>query len=323
MRTIASASQNGTLVYAQGKDIRRLTWYDLHGNVMGTGDTASLKNPALSRDRPLLAIEWYGDWRTDPDANPPVSRGRELRVLSLADDRTIGKIGGAGATCPVWGPNGQIAFVDVQAGQHLDVFVADVTANTAPRLLVTSDADKETTDWSRDGRLIAYHELRQSASGKVYRALMIKPLDGAPYAAVTLPDGISAHSGTFSPDGRLIAYMSDQSGGVDWEIYIRDLKTGAVRQVSRHGGYNPIWRSSAALLYLDPQGRLFEAAVPGAPVEPLREPRFLFATQVSTPRTSLRYFDFSPESQQIAVASPLPSAFSVVVNWPAQLRQDK
>jgi Tol biopolymer transport system component len=321
MRTIVSTSDNGTLVYAQGKDVRRLTWYDLRGNVTATGDTASLKNPALSRDRALLAIEWYGDWRTDPDSNPFVSRGRELRVLSLPEYRSVTKIGGAGATCPVWGPNGQLAFVDVQSGQHLDVYVADIAANTLPRLLVTSDADKETTDWSRDGRLIAYHELRQSNSGKVYRALLIKPLDGPPYPAVTLPDGVSAHTGTFSPDGRFIAYMSDVSGGVDWEIYIRDLKSGAVRQVSRHGGYSPIWRSADALLFLDPQGRMFEGSVPAGTAAPLAEPRFLFATQVSTPRTSLRYFDFAPDSQQIVVASPLSSVFSVIVNWPAQLRQ--
>jgi serine/threonine protein kinase len=319
-RTILSASSTGTLVYAVGKDVRRLTWYDLRGNITSTGETATLKNPSLSRDRPLLSLEWYGDWRTDDGAPPPISRGRELRVLSLPDFTEVARVGGPGAIDPVWGPHGQLAFVDVQSGQHLDVFIADVAANTPPRLVVRSDADKETTDWSRDGRFIAYHELRQSASGKVYRELLIKPLDGRdPYPAVTLPDGVSAHSGTFSPNVRYIAYMSDQAGGVDWEIYVRDLMTGVIRQVSRHGGYNPVWRSDTSLLFLDPVGRLHEATIPPSPSAPMPEPKLLFATQVSTPRTSLRYFDVSADGQQVVVASPLPSAFSVVVNWPARV----
>jgi serine/threonine protein kinase len=323
MRTIVSASANGTLVFAQGKDARRLTWYDFNGNVKSTGDTASYRNPALSPDRPLLAIEWYGDWHRSAgvDAGPPISRGRELRVLRLPDYASVARIGGAGASDPVWGPNGQIAFVDVQAGRHLDVYVANVPANTEPRLLVSSDADKETTDWSRDGRRIAYHELHQAPSGKVYRELFIKPLDGAPYRAVAPPEGVSAHSGRFSPDSRWIAYLSDESGGVDPEIYARNLASGVIRQVSRHGGYNPAWRSNDTLVYLDPGGRLYEARLPASAAEAMPEPTLLFTTDVSTPRTSLRYFDLSSDGRQIVVASPLPSAFSVVVNWPAELSQ--
>jgi serine/threonine protein kinase len=324
LRTIISASQNGTLVYAQGKDLRRLTWYDFNGNVKSTGDTASFKNPSVSPDHPLLAVEWYGDWPTDGDPNASASRGRELRILRLPDYSSVARVGGAGAGDPVWGPNGQLAFVDVKQDRHLDVFVTDVLAHTTPRLLVDSDADKETTDWSRDGRLIAYHELKQSPSGRVYRELLIAPIDGGhSYRAVTTPDGTSAHSGRFSPDSKSIAYLSDESGGVDPEIYIRDLQSATIRQVSRHGGYNPVWRGSNALLFLDPAGRLFEAAIPSSPSQPIPEALFLFTTQVSTPRTSLRYFDISSDAQQIIVVSPLPSAFSVVVNWPAEISQHR
>jgi Tol biopolymer transport system component len=315
-RTIASVSDNGRLVYAIDKDVRQLRWYDPSGKTGADVATGKFRNPALSPHDPgVLAVEWNGDPPASVEASPAAGRN-ELRLFSLPQAR-VSPLRFVDAICPVWGPDGQLVFAKAQSGTRLDLMVVRPAAGSTPSLLVRSDENKEATDWSRDGRTVVYQEL----DGHGRRRLWFKPTSGGPATLAFDQSGsFSWMNGRLSPDGRWLAYSSTESvRRDDPDIFIRELSTGTTIQISEEGGYNPIWRDAATLLYMDPLGWIHEAVALRSRKSPV--PRALFATDVITPRTSLRYFDISADGR-VLVARPLPSTISVMINWTSRLTQD-
>jgi serine/threonine protein kinase len=315
-RTIASASDNGRLIYAIDKDVRHLRWYDMTGEAIGDIATGKFRNPALAPDDPgLLAVEWNGDPPGVSDS-PPTAARNELRLFSLPSTSPLPERF-PGAICPIWGHNGQVVFARPQWGGNLDLFVARTGGGSASSLVVASADNKEATDWSRDGRTIVYEEL--GGDGK--RKLWFQPAAGGPpRLAFDQSAGFSWMNGRLSPDGRWLAYSSTESQRTDDpDIFVRDLTTGARVQISEDGGYNPIWRNASTVMYMDPLGRIFEAVV-GESSRP--QSRRLFDTEVITPRTALRHFDLSADGR-VLVAQPVPSSLSVMINWTSKLAEDR
>ena len=313
-RTIVSVSENGRLVYAVDKDLRQLRWYDLAGRTSQDVAVGKFRNPALSpHDPSLLAVEWTGDPPSGGDVQPQPAR-HELRIFQLPGPR-LSPVRLIGGTCPVWGPDGQLAFAEVQPGRRLDLFVVRAEAGPTRRLLTRTSENKETTDWSRDGRTIVYQELDANGRRKLW---FQSASGGAPTLAFEQQGEFSWMNGRLSPNGRWLAYSSTESlRRDDPDVFIRELSTGTTVQVSESGGYNPVWRSDQSLLYLDPLGWLREAAVPDG-TRKAASSRPLFATEVITPRTSLRHFDLSADGR-VLIARPLPSTISVIINWTSRL----
>ena len=163
-----------------------------------------------------------------------------------------------------------------------------------------SQQDKFATDWSTDGRFILYY----SNDPQTDRDLWVLPMSGATEGRsqqendgdrkpwVFLKTRFNESWGQFSPDGRWVAYMSNESGRM--EIYVRPFAapeaSGAAAnpaaaqwQVSTAGGIHPRWRSDGKeLYYIGPDGRMMGAPItatattlePGAPVA-------LFPTRIS------------------------------------------
>jgi eukaryotic-like serine/threonine-protein kinase len=306
----ASASVNGVVVYgAGGSEDIQLTWVDRNGKVLGpAGDPGRYPSVplALSPDATRVAIT-RGDptvanlWLLD------LSRGSSSRLTfgSYVDQ------------FPVWSPDGrQIAFASTRGGMY--VKAADGTGEE--QLLARAGRP---FDWSRDQRYLLYGTLEP----KTKSDLWVLPL--ARGAAGPVPFLVTESNETFgalSPDGRWIAYASDESGRD--EIYVRPFNpsipgiapvTGKW-MISREGGTRPRWRRDGKEIYfLAPDGKVMASGVTVDPVFRPGVPR----TMVSD-AANLRLFDAAPDGSKFLLGSVVAQAtqsLTVVMNSTAMLRK--
>src|SRR5260370_41832611 len=135
------------------------------------------------------------------------------------------------------------------------------------------------TDWSRDGRFLLFQE-----SGLKTRSdLWFLHMDGDPKPTPYLHSEFNEHSGQFSPDGRFVAYVSDQSGS--YEVYVSSFPDPhAVRlPISHGGGYQPRWRRDGKeLLYFSEDGKLMSVDVTLTPAFSAGVPKILFRPPISS-----------------------------------------
>ena len=116
-------------------------------------------------------------------------------------------------------------------------------------------------DWSRDGRYILYEE-GGDATGSDLWVLPMTGSTGGPRKPVPfLQTAFNEMLGQFSPDGRWVAYISDESGRN--EVYVRSFPAGSGKfQISNNGGTQPRWRDDGKeIYYLAPDGKLMAATV--------------------------------------------------------------
>ena len=306
---LLSASET-TLVYTTGKYRRsRLTWFSRTGRELGTvGDPDVYYGPAISADGTMLAVEKRDAERGASDLwTVDLLRGAFSRLTSAPGFEN-------GAT---WSPDGQRIVFSSDQGSSTRLLVKNASGTGAEDVLV--DRRSFPIHWSHDGRYLAY----VVDGGATRRDVWIYDFERrttAPFLASAFSEGAAR----FSPDGKWIAYTSDESR--DAQVYVRSFPDGAARiQISSSGGTQPEWRRDGGeLFYLAPDSTLM--AVPmqatGAGLRPgVAQP--LFRTTAETARTIRNNYAASPDGQRFLVMVPLvnPDASPLVgvLNWPAAL----
>jgi serine/threonine protein kinase/Tol biopolymer transport system component len=272
-----SVSDAGPIAYRSSSSGRRqLLWFDRSGKALdnlGAPD-ANLSGPRLSPDGRRVAV-----WRVAQD-NHDIWLLDGPRLSRFTFDPGFDR-------WPVWSPDGGNIVFDSDRKGVFNLYIKPSNNAANEQLLLESAYSKFASDWSRDGRFILYHSFGPQTS----RDIWVLPLGGDRKPFVFLKTSFSEAYGTFSPDGRWVAYLSDQSGRN--EVYVRPFaKTaadpstggaGAEWQVSTSGGAYPRWRSDGKeLYYIAPDGKLMAAPItingetlePGAPV-PLFQTRIL------------------------------------------------
>jgi len=159
---------------------------------------------------------------------------------------------------PVWSPDGRrIAFASNRKGNY-DLFLKPSSGTGAEEELVLASAfTKLPIDWSLDGRFLLY-VYGDPKNGWDLAALPITG-DRKPIVVVSTP--FEERGGQFSPDGRWVAYQSNESGR--FEIYVQPFPApGDKWQVSIAGGTDPRWRPDGKeLFFLAPDAKLMAAPV--------------------------------------------------------------
>ena len=231
--TNLSASTTGLLSYGGGVPRVRLVWYDETGTrLSGVDGPVELHNPVITLDNALVLASQVssarrGVWAID-------TRGGGSRVVT-------------DGTRAFPSPDGrQVAYSTDVAGV-LDLHVRDI-GGTSDSTLVESPHPKSISHWTVDGRYIIF----VSSHPTTMEDLWLLPLFGDRTPAPLLATQSNELQGEVSPDGRWIAYTSDESG--TWEVYVQRFPSGGFkRAISLHGGFEPHWQRSGPgnrLLYI-------------------------------------------------------------------------
>ncbi|MDX2149177.1 MAG: protein kinase [Bryobacteraceae bacterium] len=292
-----SVAPSGILAFRPGgQPTSRLVWFDRNGGPpQPAGDEAVHVAVRLAPDgvravtataESLTGISdlWLHDLPSAAAARVTFDAGRDFS--------------------PVWSPAGdQIAFASTRNGPS-NLYVRAAAGSSASRRLTDSPHPQRPTDWARDGRLI--YEETNPTSG---RDLWIVPADASAKPVAVSTSGANEVHARFSPDGRWIAFASDESGR--YEIYIRDFPfTGAQWQVSSAGGSHPVWRGDGQeLFFLSSTGDLHAAPLTPLPGGGLRpgKPARLFTLATGAQAWADHRYDVSRDGRRILVLADTPN----------------
>ena len=186
-------------------------------------------------------------------------------------------------------------------------------------MLWKSDYHKLPTDWSRDGRFIIYHQTDPKTKWDVW--VLPAPGSGEAKPQPVVQTEANENAGTLSPDGRWLAYASDESGR--YEVYVQSFPGGGgKRQVSTGGGNNPRWRRDGReLFYYAGDGKLMVAPAPRGESFETGAAVSLFEFRAATLQNYFAPFAVTDDGQRFlinAVVETEPnSPLTVVVNWAA------
>jgi len=309
-----SVGSDGTLVYLDpGNPQRQLVWRDRRGEKISTagGPWPDVQMPALSRDGSRLAAVVVLNGYYDVCVLD-VARGVTTRLTSdsLAEN------------LPLWGPrDGQVAFTSLLSGTF-DVVAKASDGSGEPRGMAAGKEWDVSEDWSADGRFLVFRRLRHDGTGDLWY-LRLQPDAGSEEVPFLVSPDSDQVGAKLSPDGRLIAYASNQSGR--YEVYVREFPAGGGPwQVSARGGTQPRWRRDGKEIYFVEGDTLVAAAVETAPrfAAARREP--LFQCQGCLEGHSHQY-DVSADGRRFVVTESVGDtrkpAIRVVQNWFAEFRQ--
>jgi hypothetical protein len=302
---------------ATATNISQLTWVNRQGETIGkVGEPRGLssvpRSLALSPDglRALMvssptagqADVWLADL------------GRDTSTRFTFEDRNELE--------PIWSPDGRrVAYRSVQARSLL---IKEATGSNASIPVITSLEDVSASDWSPDGRWL----LAVKPGVQLQPDLWILPVDGDKNLIRLTETPFVEPVARFSPDGRWVAYQSNESGRP--EIYVRPFQlSGAGKPglgppwlVSTDGGQAPRWRRDGReIFYRNPTGAMMAADVSiKADALTTARPRQLF----SLPPGVINW-DASPDGQRFLLAVPVLPAMSdpisVVLNWEQALQR--
>jgi hypothetical protein len=171
-------------------------------------------------------------------------------------------------------------------------------------------------DWSPDGKFILY----QTHERGVNSDLMLVPATGSGQPEPYLSTRFSEIEGRFSPDGKWVAYASDESGR--FEVYVRSFPEENQRyQFSNNGGRRPHWRGDGKeVFYVAEDNYLVAVKISTAPTFEVGQAQRLFETAFPLPDES-RY-SVSADGQRFLLYSRTGrAAMTVVLNWTAGLEK--
>ena len=302
-----SAAAGGLVAFGGGTGLRRLAWFDRRGTRLATIDApGTLTNPTFSPDeKQLLAVsfdpELRGVWLLD------LERGAPNRLVP-------------DGTMPMSSPNGDtIAFASARNAGVFDMYLRRLDGPAGDEPLLQTNESKFVNDWSRDGRFIIF----DSSNAKTGEDLWILPTFGDRRPVAYLRTEYNEVQSRISPNGRWVAYSSDESGIFD--VYLQSFPTpGAKQIVSIKGGAEPVWRKDGRELYYLAADRTLMAVEIGdnGSTPRVGRPRALFRAPVSGPLNVYRsHYAATADGQRFVIdAVDAPGAresITVLANWTA------
>jgi hypothetical protein len=292
-----------------------LTWFDRMGSEIGiAGAEGDYTDFRLSPDGTRLAASlvdaragWPDIWLTD------LTRGSTFRYT----------FGPFLAASPLWSPDGtRLVFRRTPRGVT-EFFEKSAAGAGNEQAVLTQDQERAAhvnsvtlvpTDWSPDGRNIIFAVPAIGSGFELWRL----PMDGTSTPIRFLQSTADLMHANFSPDGKLIAYSSNESGR--FEVYVQTFPlTDRKWQVSTSGGYEPRWRADGREIYYLSEGRKLMAAEV-KPGSSFGVPKVLFQTRVPAGVNGLRT-NYVPDRDgrrflvNTQSSDAPPEAITVTVNW--------
>ena len=305
-----AASPRGDLAYARrARQQFPLRWWSRSGQVLATV-ADDVNTPSLSPDERYVAMRRAvpgGPAGTVDLFLVDASRGASQRVTFDAPPDSS----------PVWAPaSDRIAYSSMREGLD-DLWIKGTSPGAGIRV---AQGPAIPSDWSPDGRLVAFHGTR-TATGRWGWQFDLGVVDvQSPHKVTHLSETpFQEVQARFSPDGRYMAYASNESGA--FEVYLQPYPPDGRRTVlSIGGGADPVWRGDGKeLFYYAPDGYVMRVPMTWAPSPMPGKPERVFRLQL--PALTLPYrsrFAVSRDGQRFLALEELgadPIAIHVIVNW--------
>ena len=246
-----SVSDTGVLAYQAGfQEVRsQLFWFDRAGNQGATvGGQADYSDVELSPDRTQAAVSVLDESTRTRDIYVfDVTRGVRSRFTSdPADEQTS-----------IWSPDGNHVVYNARPKGYFDLYEKDPSGATAEHVLLADIKNKIPGSWSPDGKFILF---ATAASPIGNSDLSLLPLSGDQKPVPFLGTPFNETSGRFSPDGRWVAYVSNETGAP--EVYVTRFPGPSGKwPISTGGGTYPRWRADGREIFYVSRGTLMAAAV--------------------------------------------------------------
>jgi serine/threonine-protein kinase len=234
-----SVSRDGTLFYVVGEPASggsRLAWVDRAGRSeqLTTVPAGNFSSPRLSADNQRVLV---------------VSQ-RNLRIYDLSTGReSLVTTDGTVENYADWMPGEQaVAYSSTRGGQVVNVWVQRLDGSGTSTQVTALTNEAHFDSWAPNGKTLALHQHQQTtADGR----LLIMPMgDGTSAEPLAFLPNASAYMSdiVFSPDGRYVAFVSNETG--IRQIYIRPFPgPGVQTPVSVGGGVEPAWARNGELFY--------------------------------------------------------------------------
>ena len=324
-----AVSASGSLAYIAGsvylEDNNRLVWVDRKGAVEPMGlDRGPYHRGFLSPDGSTLAFTLRGDiWTYD----------LERRTKSKQTSK------GRRNHSPVWTPDGTaISFSSDRTGPY-NLFRKKVDSEQEAELLFSNRHDKMNGSWSPGGEHLAFCQMKSVTSSTPEWDIWILSFGDSPSATPFVETGSREMHPAFSPDGRWLAYCSEESG--ERQVYVKPFpgRGGDRVTISPDGGQSPVWSGDGSELFYrstQNQRNMYSVEIeieegelrPGKPV-------VLFKSGSYNYSQPARSYDVTPNGQRFVMAQQMDleeliakyseqyfgRKISVVLNWTEELKR--
>ncbi len=301
-----TVSPTGTLVYVASdpeQDVSELVWVDRKGAAVPVTDSRRIySSPRLSPDGRRLAVA----------VGLPDSDIWVYDLTRKAWDRlTSGGINWE----PVWSADGRaLAFASNRNGP-INTFRMPIDRSAPAVQLTSGDGWTIPTSWSPDGKTLLVIDQSNRATGQ---DLAVLSLESGHTLRPLLQTPANEVQGSFAPDGRWIAFESNESG--QGEVYVAAYPgPGGRWQISTDGGRFPVWSRDGKELFYRKGDKLLSVPLETRPEFRAGVPRVLFDA------SNLRDYDVAPDGRFLFLrardASGVPRSMAVVLNWFDDLRK--
>ncbi len=313
-------SETGTLAYVPGVAVdgqRQLVWVDRQGKETPLPlPPRSYLYPHLSPDVKQLALEIEGpshDFYLYDFARGVLTK-MSLDGLSHA---------------PVWSPDGrQIGYRSWKLG-GMTMWAMPADRSGPERRLLDQKGMQSVVSWSADGNHIAYVDMLPGTGADV----LVLPLKGdrkpVPIATSKFAEG----SPKFSPDGKWLAYCSNESGRT--EVFVQPFPgPGPKIQISTDGGTDPMWRRTGGELYYRNGDEMMVVQVRTQPTFTAGRPAALWkghyshgmSSSCGIPGVTSFNYDVTPDGQRFLMVKDVhqdvaSNRINVVLNWTQELKR--
>ena len=313
-----AVSQTGSIAYVpadSGERQNALVWVDRTGLEEATFAAGlDFSRPRVAPDGHRVAVAIGSGARQAQNLGDVwvFDLAREIRNRLTTNGRS---------TFPTWSPDGTRLVYSSDEGDgryqlHLKAFSGSGSDVEIP----TNRGTNYAFSWSPDGRFIATVSVAPTTAGDIWVLPVDNPAQGRPFVQTPLSEGAP----TFSPDGRWIAYASEQSGRS--EIYMRPFPgPGEEVTISTDGGNEPIWARKTGELFYRLGNAMMVVAITTAPTVSVGKPRQLFERAYNRTNSFWPNYDVSPDGQRVlmikGIAPEAPRRINVVINWAEELKR--
>jgi len=307
-------SGNGTLIYTPTNSSSELTGIYSLVRVDRSGKTTPLversdtwAEPRFSPDGKTLLVRQT----ITPDCmlwTIDLERGTLTRQTFEGDHHS-----------PEWSPDAKEILASVATEGIRELRAKGLGGESPYRTIAKTGEDIGSGTWSRDGRYVVYEVLSGESGGDLY--VLDTKGDSTPRPFATSPfDELFPQ---FSPDGKWIAFVSDESGRP--EVYVKPFEgTGAKTQISTEGGNGPRWSRDGRELFFASGERLASVAIEAGDSLRASPPRVLFSGRFVWDRPD--NFDVAPDGQsfvmvQTSAGDGVTEVVRVTLNWSRELEK--